>query len=136
VASIRGREPSRSVGAGLGPLVTGGTDGLRGFGLDEFLQSVRTDSRIRSTASPVRNTSSRSDTADWGKTIGLVSPGECSAVHTEDLADGSHIYEAAPATLNPHHSAGRSRRRADPVQDLPGTFGMAMGALLPLRRST
>jgi len=32
------------------------------------------------------------------------------AVHTEDLADGSHIYEAAPATLNPHHSAGRSQR--------------------------
>lgn len=69
--------------------------------------TVRTDSRIRSTASPVRNTSSRSDTADWGKAIGLVSFGECLAVHTEDLADGSHIYEAAPATLNPHHSAGR-----------------------------
>src|ERR687897_62077 len=70
--------------------------------------TVRTDSRIRSTASPVRNTSSRSDTADWGKAIGLVSFGECLAVHTEDLADGSHIYEAAPTTLNPHHSAGRS----------------------------
>jgi len=28
--------------------------------------------------------------------------------HTEDLAHGSHIYEAAPATLNRHHSAGRS----------------------------
>ena len=56
----------------------------------------------------MRNTSSRSDTADWGKAIGLVSLGECLAVHTEDLADGSHIYQAKPATLNPHHSAGRS----------------------------
>lgn len=37
VASIRGREPVALVGAGLGPLVTGGTDELRGFGLDEFL---------------------------------------------------------------------------------------------------
>jgi len=31
------------------------------------------------------------------------------AVHTEDPADGSHTYEAAPANLKPHHSAGRLR---------------------------
>src|SRR6266545_1686598 len=90
--------------------------------------TVRTDSRIRSTASPVRNTSSRSDTADWGKAIGLVSFGECLAVHTEDLADGSHIYEAAPATLNPHHSAGRS------PQDEQGRV-VRRHALCGLRRS-
>jgi hypothetical protein len=54
VAGLRGQHPAERtvalVGAGLGPLVTGGTDELGGFGLD-----------------------------------------------------GSHIHEAAPATLNPHH---------------------------------
>jgi hypothetical protein len=30
------------------------------------------------------------------------------AVHTEDLADGPYIYEAAPVTPKTHHSAGRS----------------------------
>jgi hypothetical protein len=69
---------------------------------------MRTDSRIKSIASPVRSTSSRSDTADWGKAIGGVPFGECLAVHTEDLADGFHIYGAAPVTPKAHHSAGRS----------------------------
>jgi hypothetical protein len=41
------------------------------------------------------------------------------AVHTEDLADGSHIYEAAPATLNPHHSAGRSLLNLGEQHPLP-----------------
>jgi hypothetical protein len=42
VTGLRGQHPwprtVALVGAGLGPLVTGGTDELRGFGLDEFLQ--------------------------------------------------------------------------------------------------
>jgi hypothetical protein len=42
VTGLRGQHPRPRtvalVGAGLGPLVTGGTDDLRGFGLDEFLQ--------------------------------------------------------------------------------------------------
>jgi hypothetical protein len=70
--------------------------------------TVRTDSRIKSIASPVRSTSSRSDTADCGKAIGGVPFSACLAVHTEDLADGLHNYEAAPVTPKPHHSAGRS----------------------------
>jgi hypothetical protein len=71
--------------------------------------TVRTDSRIRSTASPVRSTSNSSDTADSDKAIGGNPFSEYLAVHTEDLADGSHSYEAAPVTPKTHHSAGRSR---------------------------
>src|SRR5215469_1031204 len=69
--------------------------------------TVRTDSRIRSTASPVRSTSSRSDTADWGKAIGGDPFGECLVVHTEVLADGRTPHAAAPVTPKAHHSAGR-----------------------------
>ena len=50
--------------------------------------TIRTDSRIRSTPSPLRNASSSSDTADWDKAIGGDPFGECLAVHTEDPADG------------------------------------------------
>src|SRR4051812_42972978 len=64
--------------------------------------TIRTDSRTRSTPSPVRNASSNSDTADWDKAIGEVPFGECLAVHTEDPADGPHIVGAAPpAPKNP-----------------------------------
>src|SRR3954469_13385328 len=58
--------------------------------------TIRTDSRTRSTPSPVRNASSSSDTADWDKAIGEVPFGECLPVHTEDPADGPYIVGAAP----------------------------------------
>src|SRR4051812_29006019 len=58
--------------------------------------TIRTDSRTRSTPSPVRNASRSSDTADWDKAIGEVPFGECLAVHTEDPADGPYIVGAAP----------------------------------------
>src|SRR4051794_1888465 len=59
--------------------------------------TIRTDSRTRSTPSPVRNASRSSDTADWDKAIGGDSFfGEYLAVHTEDPADGPYIVGAAP----------------------------------------
>src|SRR3954447_9335369 len=64
--------------------------------------TIRTDSRIRSTPSPVRNASSNSDTADWGRAIGGDSfNGEYLAVHTEDHADGPPTPGAAPLLPNP-----------------------------------
>src|SRR3954451_11662314 len=72
--------------------------------------TIRTDSRIRSTPSPVRNASSSSDTADWDKAIGGNPFSECLAVHTEDLADGPHMLGAAPLTSKPHHSTARSQK--------------------------
>src|SRR4051794_17947956 len=64
--------------------------------------TIRTDSRIRSTPSPVRNASSNSDTADWGRAIGG-DPffGEYLAVHTENHADGPLTLGAAPLLPNP-----------------------------------
>src|SRR3954464_3383850 len=63
--------------------------------------TIRTDSRTRSTPSPVRNASRSSDTADWDKAIGEVPFGECLAVHTEDPADRPYIVGAAPPARAP-----------------------------------
>src|SRR5215216_4727922 len=63
--------------------------------------TIRTDSRIRSTPSPVRNASSSSDTADWGRAIGGDSFDEYLAVHTEDHADGPLTLGAAPLLPKP-----------------------------------
>src|SRR3954447_2288331 len=77
--------------------------------------TIRTDSRIKSTPSPVRNASSSSDTADWGRAIGADSfNGEYLAVHTEDHAGGPLRLGAAPSPPNPttprdaHRAEGRA----------------------------
>src|SRR3954452_13284288 len=64
--------------------------------------TIRTDSRIRSTPSPVRNASSSSDTADWGRAIGGDSfNGEYLAVHTENHADGPSCSKPLRYAPNP-----------------------------------
>src|SRR3954462_6562807 len=107
--------------------------------------TIRTDSRTRSTPSPVRNASRSSDTADWDKAIGEVPFGECLAVHTEDPADGPYIVGAAPPAPKtpPLHGTPTSfapRRRpvtlapADPnvgVYLCPATEGLLVGGMEP-----
>src|SRR3954451_21580548 len=96
VANNRSREPLRSVVLVLvrsyfpAPISSVASASI------SSCMTIRTDSRTRSTPSPVRNASRSSDTADWDKAIGEVPFGECLAVHTEDPADGPHIVGAAP----------------------------------------
>jgi len=76
-----------SVRAGLNIVVAGGTQAGRTASIRSCI-TIRTDSRNRLTPSPVRNGSSSSDRADWGRAIGELLFDLCLAVHTEDLADG------------------------------------------------
>ena len=56
---------------------------------------------MKSVPSPVRNTSSNSDRADWGKAIGEISFDACLAVHIENLAGGPLHSGRRAVTPNP-----------------------------------
>ena len=104
VVSTRGRDPLRSVvrvsdrSYRPAPITSVASSSIRSC------NATRTASRIRSTPSPARNTSSSSVRADWDKAIGEISFGECLAVHTKNLADGPTYDRAAPLPPKPHHS--------------------------------
>src|SRR3712207_6055624 len=133
VASSRSRAPLRSVTR----------DSVRSYRPAPILSvasasisscmTIRTDSRIRSTPSPVRNASSRSDTADWDKAIGGDPFGECLAVHTEDLAGGPHTPGAAPITAKTPPRHGTLTRQVVEVGQNVGPGGETALDLDPRR---
>src|SRR4051794_15647266 len=85
VASNRSREPLRSVTrVSVRSYFAAPIFSVASASISSCI-TIRTDSRIKSTPSPVRNASSNSDTADWGRAIGGNSSfGEYLAVHTEN----------------------------------------------------
>src|SRR3954454_22816437 len=102
VASNRSREPLRSVTrVSVRSYFAAPIFSVASVSINSCI-TIRTDSRIKSTPSPVRNASSNSDTADWGRAIGGDSFfGEYLAVHTENHADGPLTLGAAPLPPNP-----------------------------------
>jgi hypothetical protein len=109
VDSVRGRAVA-FVDAGLAALVAGRADHLGGFDLDELRQhrAGRLADQVDCFAGPLYL--QHVGHGRLGRGHRWVPFGECLAVHTADLADGFHIYGAAPVTLDAYHSAGRSTR--------------------------
>src|SRR3954468_24350872 len=106
VASNRSREPLRSVTrVSVRSYFAAPIFSVASVSINSCI-TIRTDSRIKSTPSPVRNASSNSDTADWGRAIGGLLFDVCLAVHTEDLADGPSTSGAPPSYPKPHHVPG------------------------------
>ena len=126
VVSSRGRDPLRSVTRdSVRSYRPAPTAAVASASISSCI-ATRTHSRMKSVPSPVRNTSSSSDKADWDKAIGEISFDEYLAVHIENLAGGPLHSGRRAVTPNPTTPRGAVGRDVTELRS-PGILGHILG---------